>query len=132
VYSYSISSLIYEWVLILSFINFMIYFNCLLELLVVSIGAAHLIPLDESIKDETHTFRWTLDDHLNGSVCATANTPSRFGNGTTNPIFWKLASSECLVPFLHTTPHTNLVGHRNFSDDESEYFKPCSLPFFIC
>jgi len=80
----------------------MMFFNCFLQLLVVSIGAAHLIPLDESVKHETHTFRWALDDHLNDTTCATANTPPRFKNGTVDHTFWELASK--FVMFLHIAP----------------------------
>ena len=77
------------------------FFNYFFQLIIVSISTARFISLDESSNNETHTFRWALDDNLTNSTCATAITPPRFENGTADPAYWKHVSSKYLASFLH-------------------------------
>jgi hypothetical protein len=62
-----------------------LFIGLLLQLLIISVGITHSIPLPAPPDAETHTFRWATCNDLNNTTCAFPSTPWRFPNDTLHP-----------------------------------------------
>ena len=75
----------------------MFFLNYFLQLLLIFVGSAHLMPSNGTTDQEMHTFRWTLGADLNNTICVTAVVPPRHPNTIAEAEYWNFAWSECIL-----------------------------------
>jgi hypothetical protein len=106
----------------------MMFLSCFLQLLIVSIGAAHLIlsPFLKHTNVMTYlefiTFSPVMPKEEKQAACQ--NNDSIFVLVGNPGVIWHPKIGQC----LHTKLNTHLVSGGGVLDDPGELFKPCLLP----